>query len=136
MTTETTHSEMRVIKRDEHREPHYNRAITYSLDEKINQLNMCSKLRGELFKDKEKVNGKEMNQGLIEFIKELNSAPNNRERKNKRVIGLIYVLAGIEKNKHSLNYNQLSHDEQVRLVEAVNQLKAVSSILPTDLAIK
>lgn len=138
MNTETTqkNSELRAIKRDEHRMPLYDRVIEYTLDEKIDQLNHCAKLRGALFKGKETVKGKKMNEGLIEFIKDLNSAPNNRERKNKRVVGLIYVLAGIEKNKHSLNYNQLSEDEQRRLVEAINQLKAVSSILPTDLAIK
>ncbi|EMM9642030.1 DUF5347 family protein [Providencia rettgeri] len=138
MTTETTqkNSELRAIKRDEHRMPFFDRVIEYTLDEKIDQLNHCAKLRGALFKGTSKVKGKIMNQGLIEFIKDLNSAPNNRERKNKRVISLIYFLADITKDKHSLNYNQLSEDEQVRLVEAINQLKAISSILPTDLAIK
>ncbi|MEY0304028.1 DUF5347 family protein [Providencia manganoxydans] len=138
MTTETTqkNSELRAIKRDEHRMPFYNRAIEYTLDEKIDQLNHCAKLRGAIFKGKETVKGKKINQGLIDFINELNDVTNNRERKNKRVVSLIYILAGIKKDKHSLNYNQLSDDEQNRLVEALNQLKAVSSILPNDLAIK
>jgi|GEM_PF-5557291 len=138
MMTETTqnNSELRAIARDEHRTPFFNRAIKYSLDEKIDQLNHCATLRGTLFNGPSEVKGRRMNQGLIEFIHDLKSAPNNRERKNKRVVSLIYFLADINKDRHALNYDQLSEDEQRRLVEAINQLKAISSILPTDLAIK
>lgn len=139
MNTETPLiSELRAIKRDEHRKPLYDRAIGYSINQKIDGLNKAAKLRGELFKYKDTVNGKKINQGLIDFIDELNDVTNNREnqRQNKRVIGLIYFLADIKKERHSLNYDQLEVDEQNRLVEAINQLKAINSILPNDLAIK
>lgn len=139
MTTKTTkilEAKPKLSKPVEHKKPRYNRAIAYSLDEKIDQLNECAKLRGKFFEGREKVNDKTINQGLIEFIKELSSTSNNKERKNNRVISLLFFLADIKKEKHALNYNQLDNDEQIRLVEAVNQLKAVCSILPTDLAIK
>ncbi|MEX5733007.1 DUF5347 family protein [Providencia hangzhouensis] len=138
MNTDTPPIHQRAIKCDQHREPFYDRAITYTLDEKIDGLNQAAKLRGALFKYKDKVNGKKINQGLIDFINELNDVTNNREnkRQNKRVIGLIYFLADIKKEKHHLNYDQLDNDEQIRLVEAINQLKAINSILPNDLAIK
>lgn len=131
-------SELRVIKRDEHREPQFNRANSFTLDEKIDGLNHAAKLRGALFKHKDKVNGKRINQGLITFINELKDATNNREnaRQHKRMIGLLYFLADIKKEKHHLNYDELNDDEQRRLVEAINQFKATCTILPDDLAIK
>lgn len=131
-------NELRTVPRDEHREPYYDRAIVYTLDQRIDGLNQAARVRGELFKHKETVNGKKINQGLINFIHELNDVTNNRkdQRQNKRVIHLIYVLANIQKERHTLNYDQLNPDEQTRLVEAINQLKAISALFPTDLAIK
>ena len=139
MSTEiSSTSKARAIKRDQHRECYFNRANTYTLDEKIDGLNHAAKLRGVLFKNKERVNGKQINQGLIEFIKVLNDVSNNREnaRQHKRMIGALYFLADIKKEKHHLNYDELDSNEQQRLVEAINQFKAVCSILPDDLAIR
>lgn len=80
--------------------------------------------------------GKPLNAGMEGFIKELRLQSNNKVRNNKRVLSMIFFLAEIEKEKHGFNFKQLTHDEQVRFIEAINQIKAVASIFPTDLAIK
>ena len=139
MNTDTpATSELRAIKRDQHREPFFDRANAFTLDEKIDGLNHAAKLRGALFKNSDTANGKKINQGLIEFIRVLNDVTNNREnaRQHKRMISLLYYLADIKKEKHHLNYDELDSNEQQRLIEAVNQFKTTCSILPNDLAIK
>lgn len=120
----------------EHRPAAWDRQVSYSLDEKINGLNRTAKVRGKLFDKKDCVNGKKINAGMNVFLKEIRSTSNNRERDNGRVLNAIFFLAEIDKTKHSLEFDELSEDEQIRLIEAINQMKAVTSIFPTDLAIK
>ncbi|HGY2835152.1 TPA: DUF5347 family protein [Morganella morganii] len=131
-----TVKEVLVVRALEHRAPEWERAVIYSLDEKINGLNRAAKVRGKLFENKDHINGKKINHGMDVFLKEMRCSSNNRERENKRVLSAIFFLAEIEKQKHELDFCELNEDEQLRLIEAINQIKAVASIFPTDLAIK
>lgn len=120
----------------EHRPAAWNRAVSYSLDEKIDGMNRAAKVRGALFIKNGSINGKEINAGMTVFLKEMRCRTNNRARENSRVLSAIFFLAGIDKAKHDSDFKSLNEDEQIRLIEAMNQIKAVTSIFPTDLAIK
>ncbi|HBL6943165.1 TPA: DUF5347 domain-containing protein [Morganella morganii] len=115
-----------------HRAPTWNRAVSMTIDEKIDGMNIAAKMRANLFQ----IQGKPLNAGMGDFMKELRSHSNNKVRNNNRVLSMIFFLAEIEKEKHGLKFEQLTHNEQVRFIEAINQIKAVASIFPTDLAIK
>lgn len=114
----------------------FERAIPFSLDEKITNLNKAALVRGGLFKYQEKINGKVINQGIRQFIKEMKQPINNGEHDNSRVLSLIFFLAEVPQGRHKLEFDELTKDEQIRLIHAINQLKAVASIFPKDLAIK
>lgn len=135
-TTDIQAAEAVIARLPEHRPAAWDRQVSYSLDEKINGLNCTAKVRGKLFDKKDCVNGKKINAGMNIFLKEMRSMSNNRERDNGRVLSAIFFLAEIDKTKHSVEFDELSEDEQIRLIEAINQIKAVTSIFPTDLAIK
>ncbi|MDL4385810.1 hypothetical protein B9P84_18170 [Citrobacter braakii] len=135
-TTDIQAAEAVIARLPEHRPAAWDRQVLYSLDEKINGLNCTAKVRGKLFEKKDCVNGKEINAGMTVFLKEMRSTINNRERDNGRVLNAIFFLAEIDKKKHNSEFDELSEDEQISLIEAINQIKAVTSIFPTDLAIK
>lgn len=115
-----------------HRAPRWDRAVSMTIDEKIDGMNIAAKMRANLFQ----IQGKPLNAGMGDFMKELRSHSNNKVRNNNRVLSMIFFLAEIEKEKHSFKFEQLTHNEQVRFIEVINQIKAVASIFPTDLAIK
>lgn len=135
-TTEIHGNEAARVTLPEHRPAAWNRVVSYSLDEKIDGMNRAAKVRGKLFENKDRINGKKINRGMDVFLKEMRCSSNNRERENKRVLSAIFFLAEIEKQKHELDFCELNEYEQLRLIEAINQIKAVASIFPTDLAIK
>lgn len=115
-----------------HCAPTWNRVASLSLDEKIDGMNTSARMRARLLD----CQGKPLNAGMNDFMKELRLQSNNKVRNNSRVLSMIFFLAEIEKEKHSFNFEKLTHDEQMRFIEAINQIKAVTSIFPTDLAIK
>lgn len=104
-------------------------AGTFTPDERIDGLNHTARLRGQL------VSRTHINRMMQTFIDTLRDKTLNRQRKNVRVLELLFYLAGITKDRHILNFADLTVSEQQRFTEAMNQLKVVVSLFPAELAL-
>ncbi|PHM73689.1 DUF5347 family protein [Xenorhabdus kozodoii] len=103
------------------------RAVALTLDEKIDGLNKSAALRAKFFVDKNS------NSQLADFIETMRDRTNNRVRNNERMLHLIFHLAGIDKSRFDIRFNEFTPDEIRSLILAINQLKALASILPDKL---
>ncbi|WP_338804825.1 DUF5347 family protein [Xenorhabdus griffiniae] len=101
------------------------RAVSMTLDEKIDGLNKSAELRAKYFSDD--------NRELAEMIEYLRDRTNNRTRNNEQLLHLIFNLAGFDKSRYEVKFHQLTNNEQRSLILAMNQLKALASILPDKL---
>ncbi|KGM27593.1 hypothetical protein KS18_14185 [Photorhabdus luminescens] len=106
------------------------RAVVLTLDEKIDGLNKTSEARNRYFCD-----DKENNNKLDDFIETMRDRTNNRVRNNERVLHLIFHLAGFDKERYHVKFKELTIEERRSLILAINQLRAVASILPDKLAL-
>lgn len=104
-------------------------AGTFTPDERIDALNHTARLRGQL------VSRMHINRMMQALMDTLRDKTLNRQRKNGRVLELLFYLAGIPRDRHALNFADLTLSEQQRFTEAMNQLKVVVSLFPAELAI-
>ncbi|CAM3291595.1 DUF5347 domain-containing protein [Xenorhabdus nematophila] len=103
------------------------RAVVLTLDERIDGLNAAAELRHKVFSDD--------NSELAEFMEYMRDRTNNRVRNNERILHLIFHLAGFDKSRYDVKFNELTKNEQRALILAMNQFKAVASILPAKLVL-
>ncbi|PHM43736.1 Phage-related protein [Xenorhabdus szentirmaii] len=103
------------------------RAFPIPFEMRANGLNKLAQLRAEHFKS--------ANEQLVAFMDEMRDKRNEHYADNIRLLGAIFYLARIPKERHGLELNQFSSEERINLIKAMNLIKAASAVLPKDLSL-
>ncbi|CAM4070382.1 DUF5347 family protein [Xenorhabdus thuongxuanensis] len=106
------------------------RAVSLTLDEKINGFNKTAEMLNPHISDIEKSNSQ-----LADFIEYMRDRTNNRIRNNERLLHLIFHLAGFDKSRYNAEFSEFTEQEVRSLILAMNQFKGVASIIPTKLVL-
>ncbi|MEI9788402.1 DUF5347 family protein [Moellerella wisconsensis] len=75
------------------------------------------------------------NQELESFIKEMRNRFNDDFENNKKLLGVIFYIAGINKSRFSCQFEELTTSEIFNIVKAINYIKAASALLPKNLTL-
>lgn len=102
-------------------------AYPIPVSQRVDGLNHIAKLRSERF-------GME-NKELESFFKSMRDRFDASHEDNKKFLGVILYMAGIDKEKHDCDYSKFSSKEIFAIVKAINHIKAISAILPKHLVL-
>ncbi|KAA6048154.1 hypothetical protein F3I35_08680 [Pantoea sp. Bo_7] len=72
---------------------------------------------------------------LVRFFNDMRDVTDSNYHENKRALSAILFLANIGKDRHDVDFSELTTDEKTALIRAMNQLKAVVSLFPKRLAL-
>ncbi|NEG80092.1 DUF5347 family protein [Pantoea agglomerans] len=72
---------------------------------------------------------------LKRFIAEMRCKRDEQAEQNSRALSAIFFLANISKERHSVDFSELTSDEVKALISAMNHLKAVVSLFPKNLTL-
>lgn len=100
--------------------------INMSAGQRASALNHISVLRTALYGDCEK----ELNR----FINEMRDKRDEKYELNNRVLAALFFLANISKERHCVEFSELTSDEVTALIGVMNHLRAVVSLFPKRLA--
>ncbi|PHM62024.1 DUF5347 family protein [Xenorhabdus ishibashii] len=103
------------------------RAFKMFFEARVNGLNHLAQLRAKHFKS--------ANEQLAAFIAEMRDKRNEHYADNIRLLGAIFYLAHIPKERHKLELSQFTREEKNSLIKAVNLIKAAGALLPNHLAL-
>ncbi|WP_051690908.1 DUF5347 family protein [Photorhabdus australis] len=103
------------------------RAFPIPFETRVNGLNQLAQIRAKLFKS--------ANEQLAAFIDEMRDKRNEHYADNIRLLGAIFYLARIPKERHKLELKQFTSEEKISLIKAVNLIKAASASLPNNLSL-
>lgn len=104
-----------------------NRINEIPLDMRISGLNKTAELKSKVFG----LN----NEALKFFMLEMRDRFSQHHEENKKFLGVILYMAGIEKERHDCKFEDLTTTEIFNIVKAINHIKAVTSLLPKNLAL-
>ncbi|PHM65705.1 Phage-related protein [Xenorhabdus stockiae] len=107
------------------------RAVVLTLDERIDGMCQVAKTRASVFSGSVSASDK----AIAEFIKNMRDRTNNRKRNNKKLLHVLFHLAGLPKSRYDAQYEDFTLDERHSLIEAFMQYKAVAAIMPESFAI-
>ncbi|WP_350307109.1 DUF5347 family protein [Photorhabdus viridis] len=103
------------------------RAFLISFEARINGLNKVSQVRAQYFKSD--------NKELSVFINEMRDKRSEHYADNKRVLAAMFYIARIPTDRHELALNELTREEMISLIRAINIIKAMSVLLPNNLSL-
>ncbi|WP_275371870.1 DUF5347 family protein [Xenorhabdus bovienii] len=103
------------------------RAFPMSVEMRANGLNQLAQIRAQHLKS-----GHEQ---LATFIDEMRDKRNEHYADNIRMLGAMFYLANIPRERHKLELNQFTSEERINLIKAVNLIKAASAVLPEGLSL-
>lgn len=72
---------------------------------------------------------------LSRFFEDMRDFTDKNYQENKRALGAIMFLANIGKDRHDVDFSELTTDEKAALIRAMNHLKAVVSLFPKRMAL-
>lgn len=72
---------------------------------------------------------------LARFFSDMRDVTDSNYQENKRALGAILFLANIGKDRHDIDFSELTIDERKALIHAMNHLKAVVSLFPRKLTL-
>lgn len=75
------------------------------------------------------------NKELKTFIIEMRDRFNEDHENNKKLLGVVFYMAGINKERHECSFEELTTSEIFEIVKAVNYIKAASALLPKNLTL-
>ncbi|CCW29792.1 Phage-related protein [Xenorhabdus nematophila F1] len=103
------------------------RAIPMDFETRVNGLNQLAQIRAKLFKS--------ANEQLAAFIDEMRDKRNEHYADNIRLLGAMFYLANIPKERHKLELSQFTREEKISITKAANLIKAAGALLPNKLAL-
>lgn len=95
--------------------------------QRVSALNHLAVIRSQFGGNSEKE--------LSRFFNDMRDVRDSNYQENKRTLGAILFLANIGKDRHDVDFSELTTDEKAALIRAMNQLKAVVSLFPKRLAL-
>lgn len=72
---------------------------------------------------------------LKRFIADMRDKRDHQAEHNSRALSAIFFLANISKERHGVDFSELTSDEKTALICAMNHLKAVVSLFPKNLTL-
>ncbi|MCW2257874.1 hypothetical protein M2263_003965 [Providencia alcalifaciens] len=75
------------------------------------------------------------NQELKSFMKEMRDRFNDDYENNKKLLGVIFYMSGIDKERHDCQFEDLTSKEIFNMVKSINYIKAASALLPKNLTL-
>lgn len=72
---------------------------------------------------------------LKRFISVMRNNRDSQYEKNSRALSAIFFLANISKERHNVEYSELTSDEVKALISAMNHFRAVVSLFPKKLTL-
>lgn len=72
---------------------------------------------------------------LKRFIADMRNKRDQQAEQNGRALSAIFFLANISKERHGVDFSELTSDEVTALIGAMNHLKAVVSLFPKNLTL-
>lgn len=111
-----------VINQQVNSKAYYNQGQT--LEERTEGLNRTAQLRTNVFHvNKDNPDNSELT-SFIEYLR-LN---------DKRLLNMIFYLAGIKNNQHQLGFDQFNKEDKQAIITAINKIKALAALLPKHIA--
>ncbi|TDY76997.1 UNVERIFIED_ORG: hypothetical protein C7429_110155 [Pantoea allii] len=101
--------------------------VQMNVGQRASALNHISVLRTMMYGD--------CSHELKRFITDMRNKRDVQAEQNGRVLSAIFFLANISKERHSVDYSELTSDEITALISAMNHLKAVVSLFPKNLTL-
>ncbi|MCW6234234.1 DUF5347 domain-containing protein [Klebsiella pneumoniae] len=68
------------------------------------------------------------------FLNEMRDKRDEKYELNNRVLAALFFLANISKERHCVEFSELTSDEVTALIGVMNHLRAVVSLFPKRLA--
>lgn len=99
--------------------------VNMSAGQRASALNHISALRSALYGD----DNKELNR----FINEMRDKRDEKYELNIRALGALFFLANISKERHGVEFSELTSDEISALIGVMNHLRAIVSLFPKRL---
>lgn len=96
--------------------------------QRVSALNHLALLRSQFM-------GGDCEKDLSRFFSDIRDITDNHYQENKRALSAILFLANIGKDRHDVDFSELTTDEKAALIRAMNHLKAVVSLFPKRLAL-
>lgn len=93
-----------------------------SLSKRTAALNNAAKMRAKVFKYQNKSIENKKLSSFVEYIR----------KQDERVLHMIFHLANLS-DKKELKFNALSSEEQKLFITAINQIKALNALFPTQI---
>lgn len=75
------------------------------------------------------------NQELKLFIKEMRDRFNDDHENNKKLLRIIFYMAGLDKTRYNCEFEELTSTEIFNIVKSINYIKAASALLPKNLTL-
>jgi len=95
--------------------------------QRASALNHISALRTMMYGD--------CSHELKRFIEDMRHKRDHQAEQNRRALSAIFFLANISKERHGVDFSELTSDEKTALISAMNHLKAVVSLFPKNLTL-
>ncbi|HAT3644845.1 TPA: DUF5347 domain-containing protein [Raoultella ornithinolytica] len=96
-----------------------------SAGQRASALNHISALRSVLYGDR--------NKELNRFVNDMRNKRDEKYELNNRALGALFFLANISKERHGVEFSELTSDEVTALIGVMNHLRAVVSLFPKRL---
>lgn len=101
--------------------------VQMSAGQRASALNHISALRTMMYGD--------CSHELKRFIAGMRNKHDEKVEQNGRALSAIFFLANISKERHGVDFSELTSDEKTALISAMNHLKAVVSLFPKNLTL-
>ncbi|KGT95275.1 hypothetical protein NG99_04450 [Erwinia typographi] len=101
--------------------------VQMNAGQRVSALNHIATLRTMMYGD--------CDDELKRFINEMRNKRDEQFEKNCRALGAIFFLANINKERHHVEYSELTSDEVKALIGAMNHFRAVVSLFPKRLTL-
>ncbi|MFK3934817.1 DUF5347 family protein [Pantoea agglomerans] len=101
--------------------------VQMNVGQRASALNHISALRTMMYGD--------CSNELKRFIADMRNKRDHQTEQNSRALSAIFFLANISKERHSVDFSELTSDEVKALISAMNHLKAVVSLFPKNLTL-
>ncbi|MGC0910147.1 DUF5347 domain-containing protein [Pantoea agglomerans] len=103
-------------------------AVQLNAGQRVSGLNHIAAIRAQLW-------GDNCGNELKRFLADMNDKRDAQYEQNKRALAAIFFLANISKERHDVQFNELTGAEKIALIVAMNHFRAVVSLFPKRLTL-
>ncbi|BBU94786.1 DUF5347 family protein [Providencia rettgeri] len=103
------------------------RYMPMSIKQRVKGLDMAAQLKSKALG----LSNKE----LKTFMREMNDRFNDDHENNKKLLGVIFDMAGIDKESKDCQFEDLTSKEIFNMVKAINYIKGAAPLLPKNLTL-